>query len=203
MAEDEVVVPSEGNAGLDPARAALKPVLGYLEADEAKSSAAAAAKKESDPYGVQDSLLSKPSREFVSHPKYEKTTPSASSEKPSSAPSKEYPTSKLPEEEKKQRARIVEGLDPPARASRGVRNAAGGAGRSMDASYGYMQFKTPLFRQHVGSSQYKLIVPTHGGYLPQIAGPFRPLTLETQGGFPQCLGPEAMGTGMGINIDAE
>ena len=189
MAEDEVVVPSEGNAGLDPARAALKPILDYLDGSGGDSA----------PSG----LTTKSTKEFVSGSKSESTTPTASSEKPTPAPEKEYPTSKLPEDEKKERVKIVEGLDPPARASRGVRNATGGAGRSMDASYGYMQFKTPLFRQHIGSSQYKLIVPTHGGYLPQIAGPFRPLTLESQGGFPQCLGPEAMGTGMGINIDAE
>lgn len=192
MAEDEVVVPSEGNAGLDPARAALKPVLDYLEGSG------------SEPSG----LTTKSTKEFVSTPvAAESTTPSASSGErysmfhKTAEDAEKADTETVKTKEKKQRAVILEG--DGGGEGRRARNPIGGAGRSTDADYGYLQFKSPLFRQHVGSSQYKLITPIGGGYFPQIAGPFRPLTMETQGGFPQCLGAEAAGTGMPINMDLE
>lgn len=196
MADDEVVVPSEGNAGLDPARAALKPILDYLGGQEGDSA----------PSG----LTTKSTKEFVSGSQSESTTPTASSEGYSMFAKTAEGAEKMntevvkyePDSEKGKRQKVVI-LEGDGGGGGRARNPIGGAGRSTDASYGYMQFKSPLFRQHVGSSQYKLLIPLGGSYLPQIAGPFRPLTMETQGGVPQCLGAEAAGTGMPINMDLE
>jgi hypothetical protein len=182
MAEEEVAVPSAGNPDLDPAS---KAETGESSNESTTPSASSGGEPDWDRIHAENAEF-KPW--MYDDPEYQRGD---------SEPDKEESTNKDIKSGRVKFTFLTGGGGGSAR------RAVGGAGRSSDPTYGYLKFTSPLFQQHVISSQYKLIVPTIGGYLGQVCGPFRPLVMESQGGFPQALGGECSQVGMAINMDLE
>jgi hypothetical protein len=99
------------------------------------------------------------------------------------------------------RPKIIMGEGGGHGASGSVRKRSGKFGISNASSkdFGVMKFKSTVFSNAV-SSTYTCLFPL-SGYLPQVCGPFRPITVETIGGFPQSLSQEASQVGGPVNID--
>ena len=85
------------------------------------------------------------------------------------------------------------------RPSRIKRSGLFGISNSTSKDYGYLKFKSPVFKE-AAMVNYSCIFPLHG-YLPQVCGPFRPITTESIGGMPQSMAQEASTTGGPINLD--
>ena len=88
-------------------------------------------------------------------------------------------------------------------------NEGGGGGSSRVASsmqsllgndYAVMKFKSPTMQMACESSAYTCTFPVHG-YLPQVCGPYRPISASYHGGMPQSGIHEATGTGYSLNRD--
>ena len=185
MAEDEdVIVPTEGNSALDPTKASS----GLVGTIEGKANAAAEAARTS----------TGDASKFVSRPK-----------------GGDSGKSELENYWAKRRQEAAEdlanGIKPRPKsiindggghgASGSVRQRSGKFGISGAArrDFGIMKFKSQTFTDAC-SGAYTCIFPL-SGYLPQVCGPFRPITIESIGGFPQSLSQEASNVGGPVNSD--
>ena len=178
MAEDDVIVPSEGNSALDPTKASngLKPSEPLKP-----SSTPTEDKKAGRPIGG-DSGKQK-LEDYWANRRAKAAEDLANGIKP--------------------RPKVIfnEG-------GGGGGGGAGGGGRrsgkfgitnSSARDYGAMKFKSKIFADAC-SGAYTCIFPL-SGYLPQVCGPFRPITVESIGGFPQSLAQEASNVGGPVNSD--
>jgi hypothetical protein len=90
----------------------------------------------------------------------------------------------------------------------GGEGGGGGRGRSMQfgisnasgANYATMQFRSKVM-QDACSAKFTSAFPMNT-HLPQVCGPFRPITISSQGGLSQSSLQESIGTGLIPNMDA-
>ena len=185
MAEDDVIVPTSGNSALDPTRA-VSGLVGSSIEDKANAAANAASKSFGDP------------SKFVSRPN--KLGDSGKSDLEG------YWMGRHAMEEEDaangifKRPKIImnEGGGGGGGSSRARSGKFGITGAS-DRDYGMMKFKSKTFADAC-SGKYTCIFPL-SGYLPQVCGPFRPITVESIGGFPQSMGQESSSVGGPVNMD--
>lgn len=81
-----------------------------------------------------------------------------------------------------------------------ARIARFGIGNSSSVEYAQMRFKSKTM-QEACSPKFTCAFPMNT-HLPQVCGPFRPITLSSQGGLPQSSLQESIGTGIIPNMDA-
>lgn len=81
-----------------------------------------------------------------------------------------------------------------------ARIAQFGIGNSSSVEYAQMRFKSKTM-QEACSPKFTCAFPMNT-HLPQVCGPFRPITLSSQGGLPQSSLQESIGTGIIPNMDA-
>ncbi len=84
--------------------------------------------------------------------------------------------------------------------SRGGRGVQFGISNSSGVDYAVMKFKSRVM-QDACSPKFTSAFPMNT-HLPQVCGPFRPITLSSQGGLPQSSLQESIGTGIIPNMDA-
>lgn len=75
-----------------------------------------------------------------------------------------------------------------------------GISNSSGVDYAMMKFKSKTM-QDACSPKFTSAFPMNT-HLPQVCGPFRPITLSSQGGMPQSSLQESIGTGIIPNMDA-
>lgn len=75
-----------------------------------------------------------------------------------------------------------------------------GIGNSSSVGYAQMRFKSKVM-QEACSPNFTCAFPMNT-HMPQVCGPFRPITLSSQGGLPQSSLQESIGTGVIPNMDA-
>ena len=190
MAEDEdVIIPSSGNTALDPTRALSGLVRSSSLEEKANAVANAASKSFGDP------------NKFVSRPK-----------------GGDSGKSELENYWKRRHEKAAEdlanGIKPRPKTITASGGGGGGGGErpsgikrsgkfgisnSTAKDYGTMRFKSPVFKD-AAMATYSCIFPLNG-FLPQVCGPFRPITMETIGGFPQSMAQEASNNGGPVNSD--
>lgn len=184
MAEEDVIVPTSGNPALDPTRA----VSGLAGAIATASKTAS------------DDVASK----FVGRPRKEGDSRGYDSKEKSSVEG--YWQGRMAMESMDR----ANGIEPRPKHVMGeaVGGGGGGGGRrsgkfgisnSTARDYGSMKFKSPVFRD-AAFATYTCLFPL-SGYLPQVCGPFRPITTETIGGYPQSMAQESSQTGLTTNMD--
>ena len=184
MAEEDVIVPTSGNTALDPTRA-VSGLIGSSIEDKANAAATAASKSFGDP------------SKFVSRPKRGDSGKSElegywAGRKAMDAEDEANGITKRPS--------IIMGeggggSGGSARARSGKFGITGASARD----YGTLKFKSKVFTDAC-SGAYTCIFPL-SGYLPQVCGPFRPITVESIGGFPQSMGQESSSVGGPVNMD--
>ena len=188
MAEDEdVIVPTSGNPALDPTKA-VSGLVGSSIEDKANAAANAASKSFGDP------------SKFVSRPK---GGDSGKSELENYWANRRAKAAEDLANGIKPRPKTITGDGDGGghNASGSVRQRSGKFGISGAArrDFGIMKFKSQTFTDAC-SGAYTCIFPL-SGYLPQVCGPFRPITIESIGGFPQSLSQEASNVGGPVNSD--
>ena len=82
----------------------------------------------------------------------------------------------------------------------GGRGMQFGISNSSGVDYAVMKFKSKVM-QDACSPKYTSAFPMNT-HLPQVCGPFRPITISSQGGLPQSSLQESIGTGIVPNMDA-
>jgi hypothetical protein len=186
VAEEDVIVPSEGNSALDPTKALSGLVSSSSLEEKANAVANAASKSFGDP------------NKFVSRPK---GGDSGKSEL------ENYWANRRAKEAED----LANGIKPRPKIIMGEGGGGGGGGSSRARSgkfgitgasardYGTLKFKSKVFTDAC-SGAYTCIFPL-SGYLPQVCGPFRPITVESIGGFPQSMGQESSSVGGPVNMD--
>jgi hypothetical protein len=75
-----------------------------------------------------------------------------------------------------------------------------GISNSSGVDYAVMRFKSKVM-QDACSAKFTSTFPMNT-HLPQVCGPFRPITISSQGGLPQSSLQESIGTGIVPNMDA-
>jgi hypothetical protein len=83
---------------------------------------------------------------------------------------------------------------------RGGRSTQFGISNASGVDYAVMRFRSKVM-QDACSPKFTSAFPMNT-HLPQVCGPFRPITLSSQGGLPQSSLQESIGTGIVPNMDA-
>ena len=187
MEEEDVIVPTSGNSALDPTKASSG-LVGTISG-KANAAAEAASRSMGDP------------NKFVSRPK---GGDSGKSELENYWKRRHEKAAEDLANGIKPRPKTITasgggGGGGEKRPSRIKRSGLFGISNSTSKDYGYLKFKSPVFKE-AAMVNYSCIFPLHG-YLPQVCGPFRPITTESIGGMPQSMAQEASTTGGPINLD--
>ena len=202
MAEDDdVIVPSSGNTALDPTKAVnglVGKVTDSLRTADAKQSPALRPSEALKPSAALQRSLT---------PTEEKNLGRPVGGDSGKADLEGYWTARKSMEmqdeangiEKRPKSIIRDGGGHGASGSVRQRSGKFGISGAARRDFGIMKFKSQTFTDAC-SGAYTCIFPL-SGYLPQVCGPFRPITIESIGGFPQSLSQEASNVGGPVNSD--